>query len=97
MELGHRRQELVATAGSRWRQEWSDAVGPGLGGGGIPAVRSKGGRSRVPAAVYYSAREEGIGGAGTLEKCGAGRCLRHVTGVSSMNINIGKFYYRVTC
>ena len=40
--------------------------GPGLGGGGVPAVRSKGGRSGVPAAAYYSAREEGTGGAGTL-------------------------------
>ena len=30
------------------------------------AVQSKGGRSGVPAAAYYSAREEGTGGAGTL-------------------------------
>ena len=29
-------------------------------------MQSKGGRSRVPAAAYYSVREEGTGGAGTL-------------------------------
>ena len=29
-------------------------------------VRSKGGRSRVPAVAYYSAREEGTSGAGSL-------------------------------
>ena len=29
-------------------------------------VRSKGGRSRVPAAAYYSAREEGTGSADML-------------------------------
>ena len=57
----------VDTAGSwRWQQEWGDAAGPGLGGGGVPAVGSKGSRSRVPTAAYCSAREEGIGGAGTL-------------------------------
>ena len=50
------------------RQEWGHAAGPGLGGGGVPAVRSKGGRSRVPTAAYYSAREEGRGGAGTLKE-----------------------------
>ena len=44
----------------------SDAAGPGLGGGGVPVVRSKEGRSGVPAAAHYSAREEGTGGAGTL-------------------------------
>ena len=48
----------VATAGSQWWQEWGNAVGPGLGGGGVPAVRSKGGCSEVPAEAYYSAREE---------------------------------------
>ena len=53
----------VAVAGSWQHQEWGDAAGPGLGGGGVPAVQSKGGRSRVPAAAYYSAREEGTGGA----------------------------------
>ena len=57
----------VTTAGSwQQQQEWGDAVGPGLGRGGVPAVRSKEGRSRLPAAAYYSAREEGTGGAGTV-------------------------------
>ena len=56
----------VVVAGSWLQQEWGDAVGPGLGGGRVPAVRSKGGRSRIPAAAYHSAREEGTGGAGTL-------------------------------
>ena len=37
-----------AAAGSRRQQEWGDAVGPGLGGGGFLAVRSEGGRSGVP-------------------------------------------------
>ena len=56
----------VAAAGSwRW-QEWGNAAGPGLGGEGVPAVLSKGGRSGIPAAAYHSAREEGTGGAGTL-------------------------------
>ena len=36
-------------------------------------VRSKGGRSRVPATAYYSAREEGTGSAGTLGE----ESLRH--------------------
>ena len=47
--------------------------GSGLGGGGVPGVQSKGGRSGVPAATYYGAREEGTGGAGTLGK----ESLRH--------------------
>ena len=55
----------VSAVGSQHRQEWGDAAGPGLGGGGVPVVPSKGGRSRVPAAAYCSAREEGTGGAGT--------------------------------
>ena len=55
------------TATRSWqRKEWDDAACPGLGGGGVPAVQSKGGGSRVPAVAYYSAREEGTGGAGTL-------------------------------
>ena len=56
----------VTAAGSQQRQEWGDAAGSGLGGGGVPVVQSKGGRSGVPAGAYYSAREEGSGGAGTL-------------------------------
>ena len=48
-----------ATAGSRQRQDWGDAEGPGLGGGGVLVVGSKGGRSGVPAEAHYSAREEG--------------------------------------
>ena len=73
VEWGHRRQEQGRAAGSCWRQEWGDASGPGLGGGGVPKVRSKGGRSRVPAVAYYSAahysaREEGTGSAGALEE-----------------------------
>ena len=74
----------VAAAGSRWWQEWGDAAGPGLGEGGVPEVRSKGGRNGVPTAACYSAREEGTGSAGTLgeESCNACMCLHHVTGVS---------------
>ena len=56
----------VTAAGSRQQQEWGDAAGPGLGGGGVLAVQSKGGKTGVPAAAYYSAREEGTGGAATL-------------------------------
>ena len=63
-------------------------------------MRSKGGRSGVPAAAYYSAREEGTGGAGTLGK----ESLRspyvppsHDWCVPLININIGKFHFRVTC
>ena len=40
----------VTAAGSQQGQEWGDAAGPGLGGGGAWAVRTKGGRSGVPAA-----------------------------------------------
>ena len=54
---------MVTAAGSWRRQEWDNAAGPGLGGGGVPVVRSRVGRSGVPAAAYYSAREEGTGGA----------------------------------
>ena len=39
----------VAAAGSQRRQDCDDVVGPGLGGGGVPAVGNKGGGSRVPA------------------------------------------------
>ena len=56
----------VAVAGSWQHQEWGDAAGPGLGGGGVLEVQSKRGRSRVLAAAYYSTREKGTGGAGTL-------------------------------
>ena len=63
----------VAAAGSPHPQEWGNAVGPGLGGAGVLAVGSKGGRSRVPAVAYYSAREEGTGSAGTLGE----ESLRH--------------------
>ena len=66
VEQGHRRQEQGTAAGSWQRQEWGDAAGPGLGGRGVPVVRSKGGRSGVPAAAYYSVRAEGTGGAGML-------------------------------
>ena len=38
----------VTAAGSWGRQEWGDAAGPGLGGRGVLAVPSKGGRSGVP-------------------------------------------------
>ena len=89
---------MVAAAGSQRRQDCDDVVGPGLGGGGVPAVQSKGGGSRVPAVAYYSAREEGTGGAGVLVE----ESLRHLyvppsRGVSPININIGKFHRRVTC
>ena len=66
MELGHKTQEQGHRCRTPGWQEWGDAAGPGLGGGGVPMVRSKGGRSGVPAAAYYSAREEGTGGSGTL-------------------------------
>ena len=46
-----RSRSRVTAAGSRRRQEWGDAAGPGLGGGCVPAVPSKGGRSRVPTAA----------------------------------------------
>ena len=55
-----------SNAGGLWRQEWGDAAGPGLGGGGAPAAWSKGGRSGVPTAAYCSAREEGTCCAGML-------------------------------
>ena len=61
-----RRSRVAAAAGSRGRQDWGDAAGPGLEGGGVQVVRSKGDRSRVPAVAYYSAREEGTRGSGTL-------------------------------
>ena len=69
--IGGRSQ--TTASGSQQQQEWGDAAGPGLGGGGVLAVQSKGGRSGVPAAAYHSAREEGTGGAGTLGK----ESLRH--------------------
>ena len=72
-------------------------MGPGLGGGGVPVVRSKGGRSRVPTAAYHSARGAREGGKGGTGGAGTQTCLHHVTGVSSININIGKFHCRVTC
>ena len=66
MERGHRRQEQ----GRRCRKPAAAVVGrccgPWAGRRGVPAVRSKGGRSGVPVVAYYRAREEGAGGAGTL-------------------------------
>ena len=65
VEWGHRRQEQ----GCRCRKP---AAAPGegqcCGPWGDPVVRSEGDRSGVPAAAYYSAREDGMGGAGTLEE-----------------------------
>ena len=93
------RSRVAAAAGSQWRQEWGDAADPGLGGGGVPVVRSKGGRNRVPTAAYYSAREEGTGGTGALGE----ESLRRPYVPPSrdwrvpININIGKFHCRVTC
>ena len=58
MERGHRRQEQ----GHHCRKPVGAGVGPGLGEGGVLDMRSKGGRSGVPAAAYYSAREEGTTG-----------------------------------
>ena len=58
----------TTASGSQQQQEWGDAAGPGLGGGNVPVVRSKGGRSGVPAVAYYSARGDGTGGGGTLEE-----------------------------
>ena len=58
----------VAAAGSWQQQEWGNAAAPRLGRGDVLAVRSKGGRSRVPAVAYCSAREAGTGGAGTLKE-----------------------------
>ena len=61
--------------------------------------RSKGGRSGVPPAAYYSARVEGTGGAGTLGE----ESLQHLymplsrDWCAPININIGKFHCRVTC
>ena len=65
-------------------------------------MRSKGGRSVVPFAAYYSAREEGTmvqacRHVRRKKACGAPACLHHVTGVFLININIGKFHCRVTC
>ena len=66
VERGHRRQEQ----GHHYRKLGAARVGqccgPWAGRRGVQAVRSKGGRSRVPAAAYYSAREEGTGSAGRL-------------------------------
>ena len=66
VEQGHRRQKQ----GRCCRKPVAAGVGPccrpWAGRRGVLVVRSKGGRSRVPAGAYCSAREEGTGGAGTL-------------------------------
>ena len=54
-EWGHRRQEQ----GSRCRRPAMAGVGamlwgPGLGGGGVLAMQSKGGRSGVLTVAYYN-------------------------------------------
>ena len=98
VERGHRRQEQgpccrkPVAAGVGW------CGGPWAGRTGCPSGAKKGGRSRVPAATYYSAREEGTSGASTLreESRWHPTYLHHVTGVSPININIGKFHCRVT-
>ena len=66
MEQSHRRQEqghhcrkLAAAGVERCCRPWA-------GRRGVP--QCKGGRSRFPTAAYYSAREEGIGGTGTLRE-----------------------------
>ena len=68
VEQGHRRQEQ----GHRWRKPVAAGVGqccrPWAGRRGCPCGVSEGGRSRVPSVAYYSARDEGTGGAGTLEE-----------------------------
>ena len=66
MEEDHRRQKQGCCCRKLGTAGVGNAAGPGLGGGGVLAVQSKGGGSGVPAAACYGAREEGTGGAGTL-------------------------------
>ena len=55
---------------------------------------------RSPAAAYYRAREEGVGGAGTLGEESLWRPYMppsHDWCVPPIHINIGKFHFRVSC
>ena len=56
----------VVSAGCVQPQVWQLSCRPWARRRVVLAVRSKGDRGGVPAAAYYSAREEGTGGAGTL-------------------------------
>ena len=38
----------VSAVGSQHRQEWGDAAGPGLGGGGVPAGAKQGRQEQSP-------------------------------------------------
>ena len=62
-------------------------LGPWAWRRGCPSGRKQGRQERIPAVTYYSAREEGIGGAGTFGEESLRTCLYRVTGVPSININ----------
>ena len=57
-----RRSRVAAAAGSRGRQDWGDAVGPGLGGGGVPVVdaREAGAESPLQHTIVLGRRVQGV-------------------------------------
>ena len=66
VERGHRRQEQGRCCRKPAAAGVERCCGPWAGRRGVGTVSSKGGRSGVPAAACYSAREEGTCSAGTL-------------------------------
>ena len=66
VEWGHRRQEQGHCCRKPQAAGLGRCYGCWAGRRGVPGVPSKGSRSGFLAVAYYSAREEGTGGAGTL-------------------------------
>ena len=59
---GSQGRSRVAAAGSWRQQEWGDAVGPGLGGGGVPVVdaREAGAESPLQHTIVLGRRVQGV-------------------------------------
>ena len=68
MEQGHRRQEQGLCCRKLVAARVGLCCGPWTGRRGCPGSRKQGRQERSSAVAYYSAREEGTGGAGTLEE-----------------------------
>ena len=60
-------------------------------------VREAGAESPLRHTMVLGRRVEAVQARSEKKACGALTCLHHMTDVSPININIGKFHCRITC